>query len=242
MQKIVLLLIFFISVAVYSQIEEGVIVYKIDMNKQQAAIDKEKSSMEPKKYEYYSNIYKASKELEFKLSFNTKYSLYNSLDNLNIGKTNFFKDIALIMSYYKGEYYTSLSQKKQIIKTDSGTNIDAPIENKEWKLTKETKKIGAFLCYKATQVKTVPIGDVTIVAWYTPEIPFAYGPNNYVGQLPGLILELNGLMATYKAKEIKLNPKKPVDIKWPQNVEAMSMDEYKKAGDEYYNKLKKEKR
>ncbi|ADY29565.1 GLPGLI family protein [Cellulophaga lytica] len=237
-----ILLLILLPILSFSQIKEGVIVYKIDMNKQQAVLDKEKSSIGIQKYEYLSNVFKASKELEFNLSFNSKYSLFNPLDNLDVGKTNYFKGLALIMSSSKGKYYTSLSQKKQIIETRRKINFDLPIEKGNWKLTKETKKIGDFLCYKATFLKTTKNGNKTIIAWYSPAIPFAYGPNNYVGQLPGLILELNDIMATYKAKEIKLNPKKPVDIKWPQNIKTMSKDEYKKAGDEYYNKLKKEKR
>lgn len=49
-------------------------------------------------------------------------------------------------------------------------------------------------------------------------------------------------MATYKAKEIKLNPKKAIVIKWPKEKNKMSASEYKKAGDKLYQDRKDERK
>lgn len=53
-----------------------------------------------------------------------------------------------------------------------------------WKLQKETKKIGNFDCHKAT----TKFHGRDYTAWYTTEIPLPYGPWKLQG-LPGLILE-----------------------------------------------------
>ena len=53
-----------------------------------------------------------------------------------------------------------------------------------WKLENETKKIGPFICNKA--ITKYRGRDYT--AWYTKQIPVAYGPWKLQG-LPGLILE-----------------------------------------------------
>ncbi|WP_435315607.1 GLPGLI family protein [Cellulophaga fucicola] len=238
--KIIYILLL-IPILGFTQTQGGTIIYSSNMDIRKNEHINNKNVEKSQFNEYRVNMFDAAKNLEFKVTFNKKIGLFENIDKLYAGN-GMFEELALISSLYKGKVYTSIPLNKQIIQTKKGINIDAQIEKQDWKLTKESKKIGGFLCYKATLVKTVPIGDVTLVAWYTPEIPFAYGPNGYANQLPGLILELDDLMISYTAKEIKLNPKKPVDIKWPQNIKTMSKDEYKKAGDEYYNKLKKEKR
>ncbi|WKB79920.1 GLPGLI family protein [Cellulophaga lytica] len=235
--KHLLYLILLLPLISLAQIHSGTITYGITVNKQEDSSYKGKQELKA----LMMSVSKAATNVNYKLQFNAAYAKFN-VDNKLAVKDSYLENLASIISGNKGTYYTSLPQKKQIINTDAGINIDAPIENEDWDLTKETKKIGDFLCYKATKVKTVPKGDVTVVAWYTPEIPFAYGPNNYAGQLPGLILELNGLMATYKAKEIKLNPKKAIVIKWPKEKNNMSVSEYKKAGDKLYQDRKDERK
>lgn len=173
-----LLLLPLISLA---QIHSGTVTYSVTLNKEEDESYKGKQELK----ELMMSVSKAATNVNYKLQFNSAYAQFN-VDNKLAIKDSYLEELAIIISGNKGTYYTSLPEKKQIINTDAGINIDAPIENEDWDLTKETKKIGDFLCYKATKVKTVPIGDVTVVAWYTPEIPFAYGPNNYTGQLPGL--------------------------------------------------------
>lgn len=67
--------------------------------------------------------------------------------------------------------------------------------------------------------------NVTVTAWYTPEIPVSQGPENYWG-LPGLILEANDGKTTILCSKIVLNPKEKVAIKAPTSGKVISQKEY----------------
>ena len=76
----------------------------------------------------------------------------------------------------------------------------------KWELHDETKQIGDYLCFKATTVQTVtsPKGKVfkyDFTAWYSPQLPYKFGPAGY-GNLPGLIIELQGVGFTYGVTKI----------------------------------------
>lgn len=77
----------------------------------------------------------------------------------------------------------------------------------EWELHDESKMIDDYLCFKATTFYTVttPQGKVfkyNFTAWYTPQLPYQFGPAGY-GNLPGLIIELQGARFTYGVKKIE---------------------------------------
>lgn len=67
--------------------------------------------------------------------------------------------------------------------------------------------------------------EITITAWYTPEIPISQGPENYWG-LPGLILEVNDGKTIVLCSKIVLNSKEKVEIKAPTNGKEISQKEY----------------
>jgi GLPGLI family protein len=67
--------------------------------------------------------------------------------------------------------------------------------------------------------------DVTVTAWYAPEIPVAQGPENYWG-LPGLILEVNDGKTVILCSKIVLNPKDKVVIKPSTNGKEVSQKDY----------------
>lgn len=67
--------------------------------------------------------------------------------------------------------------------------------------------------------------EITIIAWYTPEIPINQGPEGYWG-LPGLILEVNDGKTIMLCSKIVLNSKDKVEIKAPTNGKVVSQKEY----------------
>jgi GLPGLI family protein len=100
----------------------------------------------------------------------------------------------------------------------------------DWKLSQEKKKIGIYTCYKATK-KDFFIGSSgnqiprNITAWYSPEIPYSFGPLKYNG-LPGLILELSNDKVTFFAKKIYLNIKEKTSIEKPKKGIEISKKKY----------------
>jgi GLPGLI family protein len=67
--------------------------------------------------------------------------------------------------------------------------------------------------------------EITITAWYTPEIPVNQGPEGYWG-LPGLILEVNDGKTTILCSKVVLNAKDKVEIKAATNGKVISQKEY----------------
>jgi len=67
--------------------------------------------------------------------------------------------------------------------------------------------------------------EITITAWYTPEIPVNQGPEGYWG-LPGLILEVNDGKTIILCSKVVLNPKEKAEIKPVTKGKAVSQKEY----------------
>lgn len=117
--------------------------------------------------------------------------------------------------------------------------IKDALKSLDWKIGKETKMIGKYLCIKATAIKMVADFDEErmemkekkkeqeVIAWYTPEIAVSNGPSNFYG-LPGLILELHEGKMHYVCTKIVLNPKKKIDITAPKKGKIVTEKEFKK--------------
>lgn len=67
--------------------------------------------------------------------------------------------------------------------------------------------------------------EITVTAWYAPEIPVNQGPESYWG-LPGLILEINDGKTIVLCSKIVLNPKDKATIKAPTAGKVVSQKEY----------------
>lgn len=67
--------------------------------------------------------------------------------------------------------------------------------------------------------------EITVTAWYTPEIPLSQGPEGYWG-LPGLILEVNDGKTTILCSKVVMNAKEKAEIKQPTNGKVVTQKEY----------------
>lgn len=105
--------------------------------------------------------------------------------------------------YTDGQYYTFMFYR--------GKNLLIKESSFEWIITDETKQIQNLTCYKAYYKEVIDLGEDgtkinTHTIWFTPELPFQYGPYQYFGA-PGLILEANNALGknTYGTVKIELN-------------------------------------
>ena len=97
-----------------------------------------------------------------------------------------------------------------------------------WKISKETKKIGKLLCKKATAA----FRGRNYTAWFTTEIPLPYGPWKLHG-LPGLILEAydtdKNLFWYFESVEYPSKTKEtPKYMSMPKNNKWLTYKEFQK--------------
>lgn len=67
--------------------------------------------------------------------------------------------------------------------------------------------------------------EISITAWYAPEIPVNQGPESYWG-LPGLILEVSDDKTVILCSKIVLNSKEKAEIKAPSKGKVVNQKEY----------------
>jgi len=175
----------------------------------------------------------AANNIQLELLFNQEQSIFQHQKGLSISDYEELDELVKMLTS-DGTYYTDIKDGTQLLQTfyeGREYNIESEIEKQDWTLTKEKKQIGKFLCYKAILDKSNTGLNEDTIAWYAPEIPVSFGPVDFVGSLPGLILELKLPIATYTASKVELNPKKEVIINWPTDIETMTEEEYKSEGD-----------
>lgn len=191
-------------------------------------------------FQTFQSSAEAAKEITLELLVANNISFFNERKSLSINESeNLKKLIAVGFSFEGGWLYDLLKKDLIFIKEQENKKFyvrkNKPMAN--WNLSNETKTILGYTCYKATYTRSVPSGNYEITAWFTKEIPLPFGPANYSGQLPGLILELNEVNATYRATKVEKKDK--FTIKWPAEKEVISEDDYKNKGDNYYETIKK---
>ena len=158
----------------------------------------------------------------------------------------------------QGSIYKSITDKKMIEDVEQFSKRFLVTENMDqlqWEMGMETKKIGNYTCYKATMVKedtNIDWGSIfsrrrndtkkdstktsenkpekkmlTVTAWYAPQIPVSSGPDKYWG-LPGLILELNAGRTTMLCTEVSINSDEVLEIEEPKKGKKVTRVEYTK--------------
>ena len=77
----------------------------------------------------------------------------------------------------------------------------------------------------AREQDDIPLKEVVVTAWYTPQIPVNQGPDKYWG-LPGLILEVNIDRTTILCSKIVLNPSEKENLKVPSKGKEITQADY----------------
>lgn len=206
MKKIFFLILLSTIHSISQNLNEGEITYKVVCNT--CYNTKEKKS-EIEKIE--DLIYKDLEQVNFILIFKDKESFFELQDKVYSDNSTINKSIikALIIG---GDYYLDLNKDIQIQeKTIMGQRflIKTNPSSVQWKITTEQKEIDGYLCFKAIKnekiINSVGTFENEIVAWFTPALPFQFGPKNH-NSLPGLILVLHDKKFSYYVDKINLNP------------------------------------
>ena len=196
-------------------------------------------------------------EKTYTLSFNKIESTYKEEEKLGApGQGRGGRFGGMMSSFSGGTKYKNTKDAVVLEETEFfGKKFLISDEGKKpaWKLSGETKKIGNYICYKATLEKEVSAFSfssfrrrgrnntansdknkeqvkpkkTTVVAWYSPQIPVSQGPGEFWG-LPGLILEINSGRTTVLCTSITLNPKEKIELKKPKKGKKVSRKEYTK--------------
>lgn len=176
---------------------------------------------------------KIFKGTEFKLTCNatkSRFELIKKMDSDASKSNNRF----IALAGAKGVFYKDLKTKEHL-KTKTFRREDFIIVNDpndqryKWKLTKETKIIGGYKCYKAVHIDSGEFEgtkfSIETIVYYTPDIPLQFGPIQFYG-LPGLILEAQSSNYYYIAKKILFSKHKKVDIKRPSKGKEVAFKEF----------------
>lgn len=197
------------------------------------------------------NRMKSFLEKNYTLSFNKTESIFK--ENVALETPGSSRGFRMGGMSGQGTVYKNLQEKSMIEDVEMFGKrflVTEDMEQPQWKMSTETKKIGQYTCYKATLIKEDNSVDwsrmfrrnqqndstktkedkpntIVVTAWYTPQIPVSAGPNSYWG-LPGLILELNEGETTMLCTEIVINPEDAVAITKPTKGKKVSREQYNK--------------
>lgn len=209
--------IFFLFLFSFSNAQKNQIIYKVDGvnrlkdNKPRAKALKEELDL-----------------MIFTLKFDQSMSSFEK--NKTLYKNKHVHGVATILSGGRYSFFQTNGVKKEsFIAREIGGRDYHVIKDYMygWELLNETKKIEGYTAFKAMlKIKNRRTGGfIEYKAWYTPEIPYPYGPIGF-GGLPGVILQLRkGNLAIFTAKSLVLNNKN-IKVLTPKKGKRISAREY----------------
>lgn len=217
----------------YSQEITGIASYK-SFAKFDLKLDSTKVNSEMQKQ--ITQLVNQQTQKEYELRFNNFESVFKEKEILETPGYSLFPGATVTISGGFGALYENLKENRTTDQKDLYGKlflVKDTLKKQDWKLEKETKNIGEYTCFKATRTRisenasTGEKKEIPIVAWYTPQIPIAFGPLGF-GGLPGLILEITDGDLSYLCNQIILNPKNGVDVAEPSKGKKVSREEYEK--------------
>lgn len=183
---------------------------------------------------YQEIALKSSDEIKFSLIGNKVESKFFLVEK--IYKNDRGAKIALALAgYFNQDLYTNLNTKKLVrnnpklrVLEDEEFLIKSPLYE-DWELTKKTKIIQGYKCYKA--IGTIDHDNEkkktkSVTAWFCPSINFRHGPLGF-GGLPGLIFYLKIDEITYSLQKIQIK-NKTINIDMPLRGKEVTEEEYNK--------------
>lgn len=217
MKTVLYLILIFIIHTVHSQ-TSGRITYQLQIDEKSYPVQNELSKQ----------ISEDAEKLEFILDFNSTESVFYCDKGIDISS-----NLAIAVSGASNPIYYNFFDKiflrngYKTIYTDTEEFLLKDKSELKWNITKESKKISGYVCYKATTKvkKHTKKGKIEekVEVWFCPDFPVNVFPKLYSG-LPGIIFEVREKFCVFGINKINfdLNPK----IEKPSTGKAVSEDEY----------------
>ena len=214
MKKIALLIILSLFNLGLSQ-QSGKITFKFKKNKHFQKQLKNDNSQNSRKIS--EKVFSIAKDFNFILNFNPDESRYEWEEEMrdetiplafwNLAKN---RGGGLSVAYQNRKDSLIMRQFKSPV-THQLYRDTSSLYKFNWKITQETDTILGFPVIKAV--------NGHLIAWFTPNIPVPFGPNDF-GGLPGMILKIKNdykLASLYELVAVKIKfYKKPIKIKKPK--------------------------
>ncbi|WP_395052037.1 GLPGLI family protein [Flavobacterium sp.] len=256
MFKILLSLFLFFSISSFCQKSyNGIITYESKKNsddfKKLALSD---PKMDPTMRKFIEDKMNKMFNKTFILQFDNYNSVYKEDTKLDLNSNE--SNQSWSPDGIEVAYFKNLKTKTYIVQQDlmgKDFYVKDSLVKLDWKLESETKKIGAYLCYKATVLLPVSKQEQIdyeiekaeqekastqlfelkepkpklVTAWYTTEIPINQGPEKFWG-LPGLILELSDDKTVILCSKVVLNSKENSTTKLPKKAKIITKTQFAK--------------
>lgn len=246
MKKLILFLFISFNFTVFSQTNtqyKAIFQYKKIVDEAEKAKRDSLIKVNPEMADMMKKFQKMFDNRTFEIYFDKNTSLYKEKRTLNKpGKGRTSINLGKSRILHKNILKKIYTEQKPFF--DDNYIISDSIPNYKWKITKESKMIGSYLVLKAEGVekkkdrKTKTEKEVTVIAWFTPQIPIGNGPGKYAG-LPGFIMEIDRKDNVLLCTKIIVNPKDAKELKKPTDGKKVSAKEYDKIQQEKLKKMRK---
>ena len=238
---------------VFGQLDKGKIVFERTTQLQIQIADHNPA---------FQNMIPKERKDRFELLFAGGKSLWLPVEDENPNEDMNFSDgggarIVMRMPGSEDISYHNMDESKKVEQRELGgkTYIVADsIRKMNWKLAGETRTILGYNCMKATSQRiqestrmTMDNGNakreqfqdtLRIIAWFTNEIQGSFGPENYQGQLPGTILEIDVNNGRTSFKAIQFSPKSDVaKIKELTKGKKLTPEEFPKEREQLFKDM-----
>lgn len=224
MKKIIILIIYLLSILYsYSQ-SSGTCSYSISPIKEQFETKKNDDNLTKKTKKMMLEAFEIAKDFNIILKFNTNESISfvdEGIANESI-KGNYLYPIALAMTG-KGIFYTNFLEKIKLHQLDvmGESFLISDDFNSNWNITNETKTIGKYKCIKA--IANCDSCEKKDEIWFTNQVPLSYGPLGYNG-LPGLVIQVKTKSSIIQLEKISFSKNQKIDK--PKRGRKITRNEY----------------
>jgi len=218
---------------------DAICIYEITKNKSNDDTSLGNDAATQNAIKLINEAIEIAETFKYTLKFNITESVFEKNNSMeNDAQSIYLQTIAKALVGH-GVYYQNKVKNENIhqVEISGGKFLITDCFFTEWKITKETKKIGEYQCFKA--IKKCADCNTAEEVWFTPEITMPYGPLGYSG-LPGLILEVKKKLLTLRLTSIDFKDRDMV-IDKPIKGKVVTKEEFKEITDGIRTQAKQQK-